>query len=121
MIVRTFTTWALILPVLVAGDDFLKDYRRLRSREVKTAAAMHFERTLEDAANVKPLEADAFFRLLQADTSMTPAPTRAPTRAPTNPPVPGATPYISSYHSQSYTYDRNRSSYNVPNRCSRSL
>jgi transforming growth factor-beta-induced protein len=91
MIVRTFTTWALILPVLVAGDDFLKDYRRLRSREVKTAAAMHFERTLEDAANVKPLEADAFFRLLQADTSMTPAPTRAPTRAPTNPPVPGAT------------------------------
>jgi uncharacterized surface protein with fasciclin (FAS1) repeats len=98
MIVRTFTTWALLLPVLVAGDDFLKDYRRLRSREVKTASATHSERTL-NAENVKPLE-DAFFRLLGEDTSMTSAPTRAPTRpptraptrAPTAPPVPGATP-----------------------------
>jgi hypothetical protein len=69
MMLRTFTTWALLLPVLVAGDDFLKDYRRLRSREVsrKTASAIHSERTLDE--NVKPFE-DTFFRLLGQDTSM---------------------------------------------------
>jgi hypothetical protein len=51
MIVRTFATWALLLPVLVAGDDFLKDYRRLRSQQVKTASAISRKNQLENGAS----------------------------------------------------------------------
>jgi transforming growth factor-beta-induced protein len=83
MMVRAFT-WAFLVPILVAGDDFLKDYRGLRSQKAirYPATAVHSERKLQ-ANGPTPFEEP--FCPRQEGFGPSEAPSPAPVLSPSQP------------------------------------